>query len=126
MTEKNISKKQDVAKPVMPKVQHVHDQGYKEIYATGAMGGFDSQGAFHITFYMPELKPDTINQPPEKQIVEVKHMVKIILTPASMKQLTEWLNKNIVEFEKKFGQVSQLSKETYPWVRSQPPESMFG
>jgi len=108
-----------------PVITHVRDKDFREIYATGALGGFDSQGAFHITFYVPAVAPETLSSKPEEQKVEVKHMVKIVVTPTTLKQLSDWMAKNVEIFEKKFGEVKAPEAEE-SIIGAVPPETMYG
>ncbi len=105
------------------KVEHTRDKDFKELYVTGAMGGFDSQGAFHMIFYSPAVKPDTLNKKPDEQVIEIKHTVKVIMTPATLKQLQLWINKNMTELEKKIGPLKAKYSEE---AGMSAPESMYG
>ncbi len=111
----------------IPKLEHVRDPGYKEIYATGALGGFDSQGGFHIIFYSPNRKLESLGDGKE-QIVEVSHKVKVIVTPSTLKHMIAWLNKSLGEYEEKFGKL-QEPVPVHPKIRiigTRPPETMYG
>ncbi len=111
--------------PELPKLEHVRDPEYKEIYATGALGGFDSQGGFHIIFYSPNRKLDTIGERKE-QVVEVSHKVKIIVTPSTLKHIIVWLNKSLEEYEVKFGKLQEPVLLPKRIIGTHPPETMYG
>jgi len=50
------------------KVVHCRDKDFMAVYATGALGGFESQGAFHIIFYAPSVKPETLQGKKENEV----------------------------------------------------------
>lgn len=112
--------------PELPKLEHVRDPQYKEIYATGALGGFDSQGGFHIIFYSPNRKLETLSDGKE-QVVEVSHKVKVIVTPSTLKHVLVWLTKSLAEYEEKFGKLQEpvLVPKTRI-IGAHPPETMYG
>ena len=108
-----------------PRVVHTRDKDFREIYATGALGGFDSQGAFHMIFYVPGISPETLAGKPREQVVEVKHMVKVVVTPSTLKQVADWMAKNVETFEKRFGKV-KTEETTEAIIGAKPPETMYG
>ncbi len=108
-----------------PKIVHCRDKDFMTVYATGALGGFDSQGAFHMIFYMPSVKPETLQGKKENEVVEVTHLVKVVMTPATLKQLSDWMGKNVQSFEKQFGEV-ETPKEGTVMIGARPPETMYG
>lgn len=115
----------------IPKLEHVRDPGYREVYATGALGGFDSQGGFHMIFYSPNRKLESLSNPKE-QVVEVSHKVKVIVTPQTLKHLMSWLEKSMSDYEEKFGKVQEpvmppSGPSTTPRIiGAHPPETMYG
>ncbi len=110
-----------------PKIMHCRDKDFKTIYATGALGGFDSQGAFHIIFYAPSVKPETLHGKKEAEVVEVNHLAKVVVTPATLKQLSDWFAKNMKAFEKQFGEVEAAGGEGETVIiGAKPPETMYG
>lgn len=109
-----------------PKIVHCRDKDFMSVYATGALGGFDSQGAFHMIFYMPAVKPETLSGGKEKEVVEVTHLVKVVVTPATLKQLADWLSKNVQAFEKQFGKLEMPQEGEAPIIGARPPETMYG
>jgi hypothetical protein len=111
--------------PKGPKVVHRRDKDFREIYATGALGGFDSQGAFHMIFYVPGISPETLAEKQKEQVVEVKHMIKIVLTPSTLKQVADWMAKNVEIYEKRFGKVKTAEMEE-AIIGAKPPETMYG
>ncbi|MEW5996666.1 MAG: DUF3467 domain-containing protein [Candidatus Micrarchaeota archaeon] len=109
-----------------PKIVHCRDRDFRTVYATGALGGFDSQGAFHMIFYVPGVKPETLQEKKGGEVVEVTHMVKIVVTPATLKQLSDWLAKNVQMFEKQFGEVEVPKEGEAVIIGAKPPETMYG
>ncbi len=114
------------------RLEHVRDPKYMEVYATGALGGFDSQGGFHMIFYSPNRKLETLAEGKD-QVVEISHKVKVVVTPQTLKHLISWLNRSLAEYEEKFG---KLQEPVVPapapagGVRiiggAHPPETMYG
>ena len=108
-----------------PELKHLRSPTYMEAYATGAFGGFDSQGGFHIIFYSPDRKLDTLGKETQS-VVEISHKVKVIMTPTTLKQMASWLNRSIIEYEAKFGKVSEPPVINSKIVGIHPPETMYG
>lgn len=114
------------AKNNLPKLEHVRDPKYMEVYATGALGGFDSQGGFHVIFYSPNRKLDTMSGD-KQEVVEVSHKVKVVMTPSTLKHVIAWLNKSMDEYEEKFGKLQQpVIIPRARIVGAHPPETMYG
>lgn len=104
---------------------HVRDPEYREVYATGALGGFDSQGGFHVIFYSPNRKLETMGT--DKQVIEVSHKVKVIITPSTLKHILIWLTKSLAEYEEKFGKLQEpIIPPTTKIIGVHPPETMYG
>ncbi|MDD5337269.1 MAG: DUF3467 domain-containing protein [Candidatus ainarchaeum sp.] len=115
-----------VKEPQLPELVHVRDPDYREVYATGALGVFDSPGGFHITFYSPNRKLETLGRE-GPQVVEVSHKVKIIVTPATLKHVLLWLTKSLEEYESKFGKLQEPILPTRTSIiGAHPPETMYG
>lgn len=109
----------------LPKLEHVRDPQYREIYATGALGGFDSQGGFHLIFYSPNRKLETLGERKE-QVVEISHKVKVVVTPSTLKHIIAWLNKSLEDYEAKFGKLQEPILFPKRIIGAHPPETMYG
>lgn len=51
--------------------------------------------------------------------------MKVVVTPSTLKQLSDWMSKNVQSFEKQFGEV-ETPKEGTVMIGARPPETMYG
>ncbi len=87
-------------------VKTIKSDKFHRLYATGAKGGhtpFD----FRIGFYNEWPADESTS---ERQIIEREILVEIILAPLAAKQLVNWLDKHVKEYEKHAG-VIKIGKE---------------
>jgi len=95
-------------------IEVVKSEKFRQIYSVGAMGGH-SPYDFRISFYN-----DTPKSREGKQIsvMERKVEAEITLPPLAAKELAEWLNGHVKEFEKQFGEIKKPGKMPEPEVSS--------
>ncbi len=78
-------------------------KGYKEIYASGSVGGYSS-GEFKINFY-------THVETDEKGKTTVFVPITVVLTPYAAKDLARWLSEKVEEYEQKYGKIEEEEEE---------------
>ncbi|MHC1632029.1 MAG: DUF3467 domain-containing protein [Methanotrichaceae archaeon] len=93
-------------------VNIVKSEKFRQIYAVGAMGGH-SPYDFRISFYNDT--PKAMAQG-GKQVnaMERKVETEIILSPLAAKELAEWLDNHVKDFEKQFGEIKSPGKKSKP------------
>jgi hypothetical protein len=83
----------------------IRSPDFKQIYAIGAIGGH-SPYDFRMAFYndSPKAMVDS-----GKQITLMEREIKaeIILSPLAAKELANWLNSHINDYEKLFGEIKR-------------------
>lgn len=85
---------------------------FRQIYAVGAFGGH-SQWDFRITFFNEVPKyPEEVTGPLEVTEVERVAEVEVILSPVAAKQLANWLNTLIAQYERAFGEIKVDKKSS--------------
>ncbi|HEY6328288.1 MAG TPA: DUF3467 domain-containing protein [Blastocatellia bacterium] len=91
-------------------------EGYKDLYAHGAMGGFLGNYHFRIDFYqdiMPFIEYRQVEGGVDRKDIEKgldrKIVASIYLPIPSMKELAAWLTNNIAQYESQFGEVKLLT-----------------
>lgn len=100
---------------------------YKALYSHGAFGGFLSNYHFRIDFYVEEVPPleytEVDGQPDEKELrergMERTVQASVYCPLPFLKELSEWLNKNIKEYEEQFG---EIPKTVGTFAMSDTPE----
>ena len=88
-----------------PKVVLRKSPHFRQVYAVGAFGGH-SQWDFRITFFNEAPKyPEEVGLP--LQVTEIERIaeVEVILSPVAAKQLANWLNALIAQYERTFGEI---------------------
>ena len=88
-----------------PKIILKKSPNFRRVYAVGAFGGH-SQWDFRITFFNEAPRyPEEAALP--LQVTEVERIaeVEVILAPVAAKQLANWLNKLIAQYEQAFGEI---------------------
>jgi len=85
---------------------------FRQIYAIGAIGGH-SPYDFRISFYNDSPKA-FLEGGKQLNMVERTMESEIILSPLAAKELADWLNNHIKEYEKKFGEIKRPGKKPEP------------
>lgn len=78
---------------------------FRQIYAVGAMGGH-SPYDFRIAFYNDSPKA-AVKEGKQLSVMERKVETELILSPLAAKELADWLNGHIKEYEKQFGEIKR-------------------
>ena len=95
-TESKKPKKLKEKKPNEKKIvfEDVMDPDYREYHVSRAWGGFAPDGSFQITLADEYQKPFTEVKGDENDVRMIrKHKVRIIMSPPTLKSISEWLNK---------------------------------
>ncbi len=87
------------------KVQTIKSPEFKQVYAIGAIGGH-SPYDFRIAFYNDSPKASA-EDGKNVTIMERKIDTEIILSPLAAKELANWLNEHIKDYEKLFGEIKR-------------------
>lgn len=87
------------------KVQTHKSPDFKQVYAIGAIGGH-SPYDFRIAFYN-DSPTSTHDDGKNVTVVERKIDTEIILSPLAAKELANWLNEHIKDYEKLFGEIKR-------------------
>ena len=92
--------------PIMEfSLEIVKSEKYRQIYAVGAMGGH-SPYDFRIAFYNDS--PKAVGQEGKQvNVMERKVETELILSPLAAKELADWLNNHIKEYERQFGEIKK-------------------
>lgn len=78
---------------------------FRQIYAIGAIGGH-SPYDFRIAFYNDS--PKALSEGERKiTVMERKIEAEIILSPLAAKELANWLNNHIKDYERLFGEIKR-------------------
>ena len=78
---------------------------FRQIYAVGAMGGH-SPYDFRIAFYNDSPKA-AVKEGKQVSVMERKVETELILSPLAAKELADWLNSHIKEYERQFGEIKK-------------------
>ncbi|MCR3884443.1 DUF3467 domain-containing protein [Methanotrichaceae archaeon M04Ac] len=78
---------------------------FRQIYAVGAMGGH-SPYDFRIAFYNDSPKA-VVQEGKQLSVMERKVETELILSPLAAKELADWLNNHINEYERQFGEIKK-------------------
>jgi hypothetical protein len=81
-------------------VKQRYSAGFRRVYSTGAVGGFDGYD-FTLTFFR-----DNVKYPEEAldtHTFEREFVAEVILPAATLKEITRWLLQNLNEIEEKNG-----------------------
>lgn len=93
-------------------IENIKSPDFKQIYAIGAIGGH-SPYDFRMSFYNDT--PKAVHEGgAQVNVMERKMEVEVILSPMAAKELAEWLNTHVRDYEKMFGEIKKPGK---------PPES---
>lgn len=98
-------------------VEITRSSEYRQIYAIGAIGGH-SPYDFRISFYNDSPK-SFIEGGKQLSMVERKIESEVIMSPLAAKELAEWLNNHIKDYERLFGEIKRPGKPQEP-ERSSP------
>lgn len=92
------------------------DKDHREVYAHGASGGSLANYHYRIDFYQDVIPPfeyiergGKVNKASVENGVERKIMVSVYMPLPFVKELRNWLDKNIGEIEQQYGEI-QLPK----------------
>ena len=85
---------------VEPVIKRIAAPEYKQCYVTGAFGGVFSIYDLRIFFY----KEDLI-QGDDKPVLEREVQTSVVMSLASAKQLSNWLDELILNWEKEHGEI---------------------
>jgi hypothetical protein len=86
-------------------VEIIRSPEFKQIYAIGAIGGH-SPYDFRIAFYNDS--PKAIREGDKSlTVMERKIETEIILSPLAAKELANWLNGHLQDYEKMFGEIKK-------------------
>ncbi len=89
-------------------IEVVKSDKFRQIYAVGAMGGH-SPYDFRISFYNDSLKSGGGKQ---ISVMERDVETEVILSPLAAKELAEWLNNHVKEYENVFGEIKKPGKRS--------------
>jgi hypothetical protein len=90
-------------------VEITRSPDFRQIYAIGAIGGH-SPYDFRIAFYNDSPKA-LIEGGKKMTVMERKIESEIILSPLAAKELANWLNNHIKEYEVLFGEIKEVHKQ---------------
>jgi hypothetical protein len=86
-------------------VEIIRSPEFKQVYAIGAIGGH-SPYDFRIAFYNDS--PKAIREGDKSlTVMERKIETEIILSPLAAKELANWLNGHLQDYEKIFGEIKK-------------------
>jgi len=91
-------------------IEVVKSDKFRQIYAVGAMGGH-SPYDFRISFYNDSPKSGGGKQ---ISVMERSIETEVILSPLAAKELAEWLNNHVKEYENMFGEIKKPGKRSEP------------
>jgi outer membrane lipoprotein-sorting protein len=83
----------------------VKSDKFRQIYAVGAMGGH-SPYDFRIAFYNDSPKA-VVQDGKQVSVMERKVETELILSPLAAKELADWLNNHLKEYERQFGEIKK-------------------
>ena len=78
---------------------------FRQIYAVGAMGGH-SPYDFRMAFYNDSPKA-VVQDGKQVSVMERRVETELILSPLAAKELADWLNNHIKEYERQFGEIKK-------------------
>jgi len=93
-------------------VEITRSSEYRQIYAIGAIGGH-SPYDFRISFYNDSPK-SFLEGGKQLSTVERKVESEVIMSPLAAKELAEWLNNHIKDYERLFGEIKRPGKPPEP------------
>ncbi len=86
-------------------IEIIRSPDFKQVYAIGAIGGH-SPYDFRIAFYNDS--PKALAEGNKQiTIMERKIESEIILSPLAAKELANWLNEHVKDYEKLFGEIKR-------------------
>ncbi len=91
---------------------------FRQIYVVGAMGGH-SPYDFRIAFYNDSPKA-SVKEGKQLSVMERKVETELILSPLAAKELADWLNSHIKEYERQFGEIKKPGGRTIEPEQSAP------
>ncbi len=94
----------------MPKIVYDDSDDIPEIFITGVFGGMSPLGATVIP-YVEDPVFESAGFTPQLRVSEVKRKprVKIRMTPVAFKSMAEWMNKQVKQYEERFGKIELKS-----------------
>jgi hypothetical protein len=87
-------------------VRQRYSSEFRRVYSTGALGGFDGYD-FTLTFFRDNVKHP--EKPDEAPSVEREFVAEVVLPAAALKEVAQWLLRNVDEIEQKHGPVHDAS-----------------
>ncbi|HOT07834.1 MAG TPA: DUF3467 domain-containing protein [Methanotrichaceae archaeon] len=89
-------------------VEITRSSQFRQVYAIGAIGGH-SPYDFRISFYNDSPKA-FIDGGKQLSVVERTIESEVIMSPLAAKELSEWLNTHIRDYERLFGEIKRPGK----------------
>jgi hypothetical protein len=105
------------------KMEISRSEDFKQVYSIGAMGGH-SPYDFRIAFYndAPRSFGNVVNG---TQIIDRKIESEIILSPSAAKELSNWLNQHLDDYEKMFGTIATTDSAIKAVKKDKPDSSQI-
>ncbi|MBE0523892.1 MAG: DUF3467 domain-containing protein [Methanosarcinales archaeon] len=105
------------------KMEISRSEDFKQVYAIGAMGGH-SPYDFRIALYNDT--PRSFGNVVEgTQIIDRKIETEVILSPSAAKELSNWLNQHLIEYEKMFGTIATTDSAIKATQKEQPDSTQI-
>jgi hypothetical protein len=87
-------------------VRQRYSSEFRRVYSTGALGGFDGYD-FTLTFFRDNVRHP--EEPDEAPSIEREFIAEVVLSAAALKEVVQWLRRNVDEIEQKHGPVRDAS-----------------
>ena len=104
-----MSQTQPKGMVVAPQFEDTKSVDHRYIFTTGVFGGLHQPSDAQIIFYLDRLEPQTASTPQPGSMSLKKILrelqVEIHMTPTMFKSMASWMNKNVEEYEKIFGEI---------------------
>ncbi len=85
---------------VEPAIKKIDAPEYKQFYTTGAFGGVFGIYDLRIFFYKEDIVEDD-----DRLVLEREVQTSVVMSLASAKQFSNWLNESIANWEKEHGTI---------------------
>ena len=107
--------KDDNGNQVEIPVKITRSADYKKYYAHGAQGGILSSYHYRIDFYCDHIPPFEATIEKERELKTEQNIIReidcsVYLSLPFAKQLRDWLNKNIEDFEDNHGEIKIVTE----------------
>lgn len=105
------------------KMEISRSDNFRQVYSIGAMGGH-SPYDFRIAFYndAPRSFGNVVDG---TQIIDRKIESEVILSPSAAKELSNWLNQHLDDYEKMFGTIATTDSAIKAAKKEQPDSSQI-